>query len=411
MYVKYRVNTKSIMSAKKITQRKYEESDEESEVSEVLEESDESDEDENDYSSKEKAHSDIVVLNILTQMLERAYKQITISSQSFDTFVSFIKLYCDIDTEAHTKKLLFNASCTSDSSSVQSIALFMLSNAKCDDNILTSHVAGMDPWLRASRDEYSHTDSSKDKLRIEILKNVSDPTSFLKEKINDRARIYNVKSASMLKHILNLESIDTSLFMIPNNEGYSYFCHMIVYATDEKFKCFLESDKCTRDVITCPGTNKGANYFLSCLLSNCSQKFSMVLKSNKLIDDDFEYRENSKSSPFYYGIFNSNDKKKLNAFLDSQYCTIERVEQYIDAGVRKSDNSTINLIFAHQKFTCLKNKYETRNKKWIKKHVVVQTNDVYLNDELQALKLELAISKMEAERLRLENELLKISPK
>lgn len=405
------------MSSKKLAQRKQskrEESDEsEDDFDELFnddedysDEDDENDSDEENKNSRKKIlRSDQSIMNILIPMLDRASKQIIISPQSFETFVSFIKLYCDIDTEEHVKKLLFNASCSSCRASAQSVALFMLSNKKCNDNILTSSVAGGDPWIRSQRDD----------LSIEILKNVSDPNSFLKQKNNDCARIFRVGSVPVLKYILSLESVDSSTFMVSNYDGYSYFYYMVTFAENEMFKCLMESDKCTRDVITCPVTNKNAYFFLHHLFRD-TQKFLIAIKSNKLIDSDFEHRETPKSTPFYYEIFNSNDKVKIKAFLDSQYCTAERIEKYIDTGNRRSDSNTIRVIFSHPKFASVKDKYDFRNKKLVKKLIVVQpessqSNDTQTNYEFQALKLELEISKMETERLRLENELLKNSPK
>lgn len=375
------------------TNKKYEDDASDSEDSE---DSEEDSYEKCEYSGKSK---DSQILYSLKELLKVSSKQIITSSQSFDTFISFVGLYCNIDTEDNTKKLLFNASCESSSD----VAMFMLSNSKCNEDILTSIVQESCPLMRSL--QYKN-----EMLSLEILKNISNLNEYLKQKVDGLPLLFYIKNIPILKCVLEHPNVSSSLLMETDSWGKNYFYYITSFPFRTNIlKCLLDSDKCTNEVISCV-TKKGKTALSYCSSEN-QKNFIILIESNKLTVDNFNHKDNSKCEPLYYSILKSSKEKIVNTYMNSQYCTIDCVEQFLDSTKWRSTGHLIRKIFAHEKFKCLKEKYDFSNKNLVKKLVVVQPlpetdTKVDPNPLKIEMEIELEILKMEIEKLRVEHALL-----
>lgn len=352
-------------------------------------------EEESDEEYDELEDSNYQILNLLKELLKVSSKQVITSSQSFDTFVSFVKLYCNIDTEDNTKKLLFNASCESS----HDVAMFMLTNSKCNENILTSIVDNYCPLLRSFS-------VKNEVLSIEILKNIPNLNECLKQKISETPLLFYINNVSVLEYVLEHPTVTSSLLMETNSYGKNYFDYAVgsIWSTNI-LKCLLKSDKCTDEVMS-HVTKKGRTALSHCFAEN-QKNFIMLIESNKLTIDDFYHKDNSKCEPLYYSILKSSKEKIVSAYMNSQYCTIDCIEQFLDSTKWKTTNNLIRKIFAHEKFKCLKEKYDFSNKNLVKKQVIVQSDvKADLNPLKIEMEIEMEILKMEIEKLRAERALL-----
>lgn len=270
-------------------------------------------------------------------------------------------------------KILFHLSC----SHYKNIAKFMLENKLCTEFVAKSFFGGCYPLERVMSSYENY-----ELFEYFILCGFDLNNLLLLQSPNTQRTL--LFETHLPKKFLKSDYCTNTLLKIRDYLGNNFFHYQVLNEDVDEVKYLLKSDKITREIILQPNNN-GSNAFFHAILYS-SDITELIIKSGKMLNSDFDVT-NADGKPVYFTIFDLvNCDVLINTFLNSSYCTEERVKKYL-----KYNNSKP-----------LKKKLGSYGK--FKSLVQNITSKKFAN---KILDLDNQILKAEVEKLKLENQLLK----
>lgn len=295
------------------------------------------------------------------------------SVENFNNFISDFVKASNAEKDL-VIKILFHMACSYN----KNIAKFMLENKLCTESIAGSFFGGCFPLERviSSYENYELIEYfSLCGLDLNNLLSFQSPNT-------QRTLLFETH---LPKKFLNSDHCTNKLLTIPDYQGNNFFHYVVLHEDVDEVKHLLKSVKITRDIILQPN-NKGSNAFSHAILYS-SDITELIIKSGKMHDSDFDVT-NVDGKPVYFTIFDStNHNTLIDTFLNSPYCTEERVKKYLKYNNSKSLKKKLN---SYGKFKLLVQNLSS--KKFANK----------------MLDLDNKILQAEIEKLKLENQLLRI---
>lgn len=318
----------------------------------------------------------------LMEVMEKDYIS-TLGQPAFssvDAYRAFITVFTNeqkLLNEEHTTKILFHFAC----SDRRDIAMFMLENNLCSENIFQSWIGGF-----LLERVFNYEDYELFEYWIRHVPNLQKIMS-VQSRVTRRTFLFN---SAITEELLRYEHFTPELLSIPDYKGNNFFHHLLLECEDEDIHMLLKESKITRDILLQPN-NKGSNAFLHSIMYS-KQVFKSIIDSGKLTNEDFDM-EGPNGNPLYFSIFDSFEKglrSTITIFLDSHYCTETRVKRYLEYN---ESRPLKDFIFTHRKFKMLQQQFSDK------------TTREKLNTQL--VDLDNQILKAEIEKLKLENQMLK----
>lgn len=315
--------------------------------------------------------------------------QIVKSVDAFDQFTKSLLSYSETFTIDYIRDIIFFVSC----SSFPEVAIFMLDHGLYTQHTLKTIYKGS---LRYPLEEAIQNNNISlincfgkldcfEELLI-VKKSTSLPPLFS----------IIVKNATMLKCVLESEycTEETLKTRYNNCNTFEFVCNHCSFLA---MKTLLESEKCTINVIMESHIGKSSTNVMTL---TC---FELLLKSNKLPNDFFVGKQN-------FGSINNS-----TLFIDSSYCNVEMVEDFINNWCYKESRNEhylkmLKIIFARKKYSHLTEKY---NLDGSVKSNCAQKNEMntmkeYFNevkDTIDALQCEIQMLNLTIKKMELEREM------
>lgn len=314
-----------------------------------------------------------------------------LSTNSYRVFITFFTNGYKTLEEEHTTKIMFYIACDT----YINLGKFMLENNLCDYNVLTLWNK-IFPLERVFYSDKNYELFEYWEWYIPDLQKVLCAQT----KSTKRTCLF---ASSTPKQFIRSEHCTEELLKFVDYKGNNFFHYTVVLEAKHDIKMLLKEHKITRDILLQPN-NEGLTAFSHSILhSHTEQVFKLIIQSGKLLDEDFNTLDSTgNQNPLYFSIFDSFERGKhliIKTFLDSQYCTKERVEKYLNYNNSKP---LMDVIFSHEKFMLSKQVYTDKTTSDEKCVEVIELYNQILRTETEKLKLEI-------EKLKLENQILKIT--
>lgn len=276
-------------------------------------------------------------INLVCSILEFADKNWIESFHNYYLILESLMTYDETFTKDYLRDIMFFVSC----SLFPNIADFMLECCLYTKQTLTTFYSDKvsTPLEQAIRKNHVQLVERFaqigyfGKLLVLCSPN-ADPPIFLIQAENHQ----------MMKIILESKYC-TKKTLKTQNGTYTVFGHYLRYDMQFIVRELLKSEKCTTEHIISSNQNDLNNIM-------CKNCFELILESNKLPMDFFV-----NNPPTFYGL-----EANINSFLNSQYCTVDIVEKFINESCLKvknvdAYNSALEYILSHPKYSHLKEKY------------------------------------------------------
>lgn len=314
--------------------------------------------------------------------------QIVKSVDVFNQFTRSLLSYSETFTTGYMRDIIFCVSCAS----FPEVAIFMLDHGLYTQQTLKTIYKGLNSY---PLEEIIYNNN------ILLMKRFSKLDSFEKllfigKQGFEPPLFSTVKNSPMLKCVLESEYCTEGTLKIRHGT-HNVFGFVCKYGCYDAVKRLLESEKCTINVIMESYIGDPSANTMS---SSC---FEPLLKSNKLPNDFFVGRQK-----FDCSLYNS------TLFVNSPYCNVEMVEDFINNCYYKGTNikhylNTLKIIFAHEKYSHLTEKY---NSDGSVKSNWEQKNEMYtkeyfeeVKDTIEALQCEIQILNLTIGKMELEREM------
>lgn len=333
------------------------------------------------------------VVTLIHKILECSDKAMIKSLDNFNRILELLLSYDNTFTIEYVQDIIFFISC----SSYPSVTIFMLKNGLYTKTTLTTF------YSKSYRTPFHEVVINNNDLLIKHFGRIEyfGELLVLTRDDDDYPPIYLISpdNPTMMKSILESEyCTEHTLKIRMDSNIFGYYYSQNNYNVLEQL---LESEKFTSECIVSPYAN--GNRDLDKIMN--SPLFGLVVKSNKLPIDFFVGNEYN-----FYGPLSN-----INLFLDSQYCNINIVEEFINKYPYKTAHksqyeSALTCILLHPKYSHLSEKYNCNG---TVKHDYGQIDTVdginerfdEMNNVIKALQREVQILKLEIEKMKLEKDM------
>lgn len=297
------------------------------------------------------------IIRTINDFLTHIEHRVISSPQAFDTFISFVSAFTKYsDTNLITKCMLY-IGCTTH----YPIGKFMLEKIKYTDKML------IEPIGKYQTSVLQVISSSSNSQLFEcFVTNVPNYMSLLVTPSQTSVGLpplFHINTLQKIQYLVKTNNLTEQILKNTLYNGQNYFHHIVINNNYEIFKYLMGLDICTRDVIV--ECDVWETFIIETYLHCRVSMFELLVESNKLMIEDFE--RTYKGVPIYHNFLDNfmNNYSlhccTIDIFLRSQYCTVSHVEKYFDqyTCLHKNTYATNSMehVFTHEKFACLKNKY------------------------------------------------------
>lgn len=296
------------------------------------------------------------VLHSIQNIYVHVKKQVTTTSEKFDSFISFLTEFTPYTDRATVLKYTFYLGCTI----YFELGEFMLKNSKCNDQMLT------DILPHCSKSSlHEICGSIKNYTLFEcFINNISNHMALLLMSYpSAKPALFSVDTFDKIKCLCNSKDFNKSILKDVIYNGQNYFQTLSQGYCYHACNHLLSLDMCTSDIILYNHEHEPLEYVMR-LFKDTNSKFSSIIESGKL--PDYIFDQIYKEKPSYMTFMDFSGNGNNISFIQSPHCTVERATAFLNHkykdwdvynGFAKKPKDLMKYIFDCDKFKCLKDKF------------------------------------------------------